>query len=142
MALSGLRCCITLVFILQGDALNQSLHRHISLRLSVAYAIIFFAFTTTSTALAAGPTLVAKYGGINIYDAPRNGLFCLPGQKLGQLVAGTEIKEYEEVESFCGLFKHLKYLRITYKLSNGQETTAYVNRGNDDGTDRFNIKAQ
>lgn len=87
------------------------------------------------------PTLVADKD-IGVFAAPRNGLFCQRGEKLGDLKRGTEISDYESVQAYCGLLFQFPYLRVTYSTSDGKIVSGYVHRTDDDGKDRFHVKAQ
>jgi hypothetical protein len=86
-------------------------------------------------------TLVANRD-IIIFDAPRNGLFCSRGERIGQMPKGTEVAKYEEVESHCGLFQKHYYLRFLYTKPDGKSVLAYVRRKEDDQTDRFIAKGK
>jgi len=107
------------------------------LQLSLVLAVL--ALLIPSLALSQAPTLVANRD-VNVYDSPRNGLFCQAGEKLGVIQAGSELVGYEEIKSFCGLFNRFRYLQITYTLPDGRQVQAYINRKNSDGTDRFHSK--
>jgi hypothetical protein len=109
--------------------------------LTTLVAVAFLLIAQAADAQRPKGTLVANRE-IGIYAAPRNGLFCKRGSLLGNLKKGTEISSYEELKSFCGLFFRYDYLLVHLTMPDGTVITGYVHRANDDGSDRFELKAK
>ena len=107
----------------------------------LALAIVFLLVSLPCLSQSSKPTLVADKE-IGIFAAPRNGLFCQRGKKIGSLRRGAEVSNYREVRTYCGLFFEYPYLEITYTTSDGETLSGYVHRTDDDGSDRFHMKAQ
>jgi hypothetical protein len=102
-------------------------------------ALLALALAIPLLAQSSLPTLVANRN-VNVYDAPRNGLFCRAGDKIGVVQAGSEIADYAEIKSYCGFVNRFDYLQITYRHPDGKKEIAYINRKNGDGSDRFSAK--
>jgi hypothetical protein len=117
-------------------ARRQWIHR--TLWLAATFTLLLAAHPGLSQS--SKPTLVAKKD-IGIYSAPRNGLFCQRGKKIGKLKKGEEISAYEEIPAYCGFLFEYPYLRITITTPDGK-TVGYVHRTDDNGTARFDVKAQ
>ena len=82
------------------------------------------------------PALVAMRD-IGIFTAPRNGLFCRRGDKVGDIKQGAVLTDYEPITTYCGLFFRSEYFRIPLKTADGKTIVAYVHSTEDDGTPRF-----
>lgn len=108
-------------------------------------ALVMFA-ATLSAAIAEDekteqPVLVAKRD-LAVVQTPRRGLFCQHGKELGKLASGAEVFHYEFVTSFCGLAFPIEYVKLEYRMSDGQKAWAYVRRKENDNSDRFSTKSK